>query len=157
MQKTTDGSPLKSSLADFGFVVDEIGWPDEETQEVATREWPGIDGEDAYISPSGQKLQAYDLDVKFLYKGNIGTANAKYKALRNYLRGTGGFLKIYDLYWNRGRQGVYVKKFGDLEPFRTNIDEGVAAKITFRVTDPVSEVIAATDEDGVIIGLGAAL
>ena len=39
MQKTTDGSAVKSSLSDFGFAVRDIPWLDEETQEVAARTW----------------------------------------------------------------------------------------------------------------------
>lgn len=153
MQKSASGSALKSSLDDFGFAVDDIEWPDVETEDVAARVWPGIDGEDAYIPPAGQKLQAYDQEIEFLYKGNIGTARAKYKALRDYLIGEGGFLKIYDPYWTRGRQGVYVKKFGELKPVRTNIDECLGMKVTFRVTDPMTEIVAAWDGNGKIINL----
>lgn len=140
MQKTKDGSAVKSSLADFGFAVCDIPWPDEEVQEVATREWPGEDGEDAYVPPTGLKLQAYDVEVEFCYKGNVNTAYAAYKALRDYLIGEGGFLRIYDPYWKRGRQGVYVKKISGLDLHRTDIDEVLSAKVTFRVTDPKTEI-----------------
>lgn len=157
MQKTAHGSQMKSSLADFGFAVKEPEWPDAETADLARREWPGEDGEDVYMPPSGQKMQAYDLDVQLLYKGDIGTAYAKYKALRKYLTGAGGFLMLYDPRWSVGRTNVYVKKFGDLKPVRTNIDEGLGAKVTFRVTDPVTEVSAARNGNGEIINLGIAV
>ena len=143
MQKSADGSAVKSSLDDFGFAVCDIPWPDEETEKVATRQWPGVDGEDAYVPPSGQKLQAYDVELQFCYKGDVNTADAAYKALRDYLIGPGGFLRLYDPYWRKGRQKVYVKKFHDREPRRSNIDEVLSMKVTLRVTDPKTEIALA--------------
>lgn len=167
MQKIKDGSSVKDSLGSFGFAVNEIPWPSEETQEPNVRTWPGEHGEDAYIPPTGLKLKAYDLEVEFLCKsgaeapaqGQInGSAYEAYKALRNYLTGidgTGGELKIYDPYWGKGRTKVYLKKISDLEPFRTNVDEGVSVKATFRVTDPMTEIVIGKDANGNIISLGA--
>lgn len=105
MQKTKDGSAVKSSLSDFGFAIGEIPWPDEETEEVAVRTWPGEHGEDAYIPPGGLKLQAYDVEVEFFYKGVIYTAYEAYKALRDYMtgaKGDGAEMLVYDPYWRRG-------------------------------------------------------
>ena len=144
MQKTKAGSTVKSSLEDFGFAVCDIPWSDEETQEVATREWPGMHGEDAYIPPAGLKLKAHDLEVEFIYKGEVDTAYAKYKVLRKYLigvEGDGAELRMYDPYWKRAIGSSYLKKISDLEPFRTEVDEGVGFKATFRVTDPVAEFV----------------
>lgn len=153
MQKMATGSQMKSSLTDFGFAVRRIQWPDAETEEIAVRVWPGEDGEDAYIPPAGQKLQAYDLEVEFIYKGELNTVYAKCKALRKYLTGAGGFLILYDPYWKVGCTKVYVKKFGDLKPVRTNIDEFMSAKLTFRVTDPAAEVTTGVNQNGEIINL----
>ncbi len=143
MQKTTHGSTVKSSLSDFSFAVQDIPWPDEEVQEVATRTWPGQHGEDAYIPPGGLKLQAYDMEVQFCYKGAVGTAYTKYKTLRDWLTGidgSGAELRVYDPYWRKGRTGVYVKKFPGFDPHRSNIDEVLTMKVTFRVTDPITEI-----------------
>lgn len=143
MQKTKDGSVIKSSLADFGFAVCDIPWPDEEVHEVAVREWPGQHGEDAYIPPVGLKLQAYNVEVQFCYKGDVDTAYAGYKALRDWLTGidgSGAELRVYDPYWRKGRTGVYVKKFSGFDPHRSNIDEVLTIKVTFRVTDPITEI-----------------
>lgn len=140
LRKAKDGSVVKSSLSDFGFAVRGISWPEDEIEEVATREWPGEHGEDAYISPDGLKLKAYDLEVEFCYKGGVNTAYEAYTTLRDYLIGDGGFMLVYDPYWRKGRQGVYVKKFHDHDPHRTNIDEVLTMKVTFRVTDPKNEI-----------------
>lgn len=143
MQKTKDGSAVKSSLDDFDFVVCDIPWPDEEVQEVATREWPGEHGEDAYIPPGGLKLQAYDVEIEFCYKDAVNTANAKYNALRDYLMGIAGDgaeLRIYDPYWKRGRTNVYLKKISDCDPHRSNADDVLTMKATFRVADPKTEI-----------------
>lgn len=140
MQKSASGSAVKSSLDDFGFAVCAIPWPDEETEELATRKWPGEHGEDTYINPNGQTLQAYDVEIEFCYKGAVNTASPAYKALRDYLIGAGGFLRIYDPYWKIGRKDVYVKKFHDREPHRSNIDEVLSMKVTLRVTDPKTEI-----------------
>lgn len=141
MQKMKDGSVVKSSLADFGFVVCDIPWPDEETQEIAARTWPGEHGEDAYISPAGLKLQAHDLEVLFCYKGERFSAYDAYKTLRAYLIGEGGFMRLYDPYWRKGRQKVYLKNISDIAPHRSNIDEVLSFKATFRVTDPNTEIV----------------
>lgn len=143
MQKTKDGSAVKSSLADFGFAVCDIPWPSDKTQEVAVRVWPGKHGEDAYVPPGGLKLQAYDLEVEFCYKGAVNTAYTKYNALRNYLigaSGDGAELKIYDPYWKRGRTKVRLLEIGDLEPHRDNAGEVLPIKVKFRVADPMTEI-----------------
>ena len=158
MQKTKERSAAKDSLSAFGFAVCAIPWPSEETEDVSVRVWPGQHGEDAYIPPSGLKLKAYDVEVEFCYKGAVDTAYAKYKALRNYLTGidgSGGELKIYDPYWRRGRTKVYVKKIGDLDPHRSNVDEVLSAKVTFRVADPLTEITAGRNVEGNIVSLGA--
>ncbi len=158
MQKTKAGSGVKDSLASFGFAVCDIPWADDETQDVAVREWAGEHGEDAYIPPSGLKLKAYDMEVEFCYKGNVNTAYSAYKALRNYLTGidgSGGDLMLYDPYWRKGRAKVRVKKIGDLEPHRNNAGEVLACKVVFRVADPMTEIGVGTNTSGEIISLGA--
>lgn len=158
MQKTKDGSVVKDSLADFGFAVRRIPWPAEEAEDVATRTWPGEHGEDAYIPPDGLKLKAYDINVEFCYKGAVNTAYNAYKAMRNYLAGidgSGGELKIYDPYWRKGRKGVRVKKIDDADARRSNLDEVLPIKVTFRVADPITEIGVGTNSNDEIVSLGA--
>ena len=143
IRKSSSGSAVKSSLTDFGFAVCSSDWPDEETQELAVRKWPGENGEDAYIPPQGLKLEAYDLSVDFCYKGAKETAYSAYTKLRSYLigeDGNGAELIVYDPYWKKGRKGVYVKKFADIDAHRSNIDEVMEVKVTFRVTDPITDI-----------------
>lgn len=142
MQKTADNSVVKSSLADFGFAVSNIPWPDEEIVPLAVRTWEGEAGEDPYLPPTGLKLKAYDLIVEFCYKGDIDTAVDAYKTLRRYLLGIdgdGAELRVYDPYWKRGRTKVHIEKIGDFDPNRSNIDEGLSMKVVFRVADPTAE------------------
>lgn len=88
MQKAKAGSPVKSSLEDFGFAVSEIPWPALKVKEPAKRDWPGEHGEDVYFPPTA-KLEAYELAVEFCHKGLRGADNL--------LNGT-----------NRGRDGWFV-------------------------------------------------
>ncbi len=155
MQKTADGSEVKDSLADFGCAVSELQWPAVETQEVASRTWPGEHGEDVYIPQSGLKLKAYEMEVEFCYKGDVNTAYTAYKALRDYFIGEGGLLRIYDPYWKIGRKGVYLKKFDNIEPYRSDVDEVMPFKVILFVTDPVTDIAAVTNASGEIISLGA--
>lgn len=144
MQKTKDGSAVKSSLSDFGFAVCEIEWPDETIKELATRSWPGEHGEDTYLPPEGLKLEAFDLPVEFVYKGNPRTALSTYNTLRSYIfgiDGSGAGLKIYDPYWGRGFASVHAKKISDLTHVRMNTDEYLSATVTFRVLNPTAGIV----------------
>ena len=40
-----------------------------ETKELPSRKWYDKDGEDVYIPSDGLKLEAYDIEAKFLYVG----------------------------------------------------------------------------------------
>lgn len=147
-KKTATASGVKSTQRDFGFAVVSTTWANETVKEMVSREWAGEHGEDTYIPPKGLRIQAYDVDVELCYKGDKGTSNAKYRELRSYLLGLDGdgadFI-IYDPYLKKGRQKVYVKSISDITAYGTNLDEVLKIKITFRVTDPITEVIAVTN------------
>lgn len=133
-----------SSLAAYGFAVSSATWPDEETQELFTREWPGEDGEDVYIPQGGLKLKAFDLSVTFIYKGEMNTARKAYEQFRDFLIGrTDGNAKmsIFDPYWKRGYTGVHLKKCSNMRSGRSDIDEVYVFDATFRITNPMSTVI----------------
>lgn len=139
MKKSKDGSEVVSSLLDFGFAVSEIPWPDDTVKELATRQWPGEDGEDVYIPPSGLKLEAFDLEVKFCFKGLINKACIAHEALRDYLTGADGDgveMSVFDPYWGIGRTKVRLLKIIDRSQHRTTVDEELSMTVVFRVADP---------------------
>lgn len=155
IQKDGASAPVKNTLVAFGFATAEIGWPTLETKEPFSREWPGEDGEDVYIPAAGLPLKAFDVEIEFLYRGGIDTAMQKFLLFRDYLTGadgSGAWLKIYDPYWAIGYV-VFIRKMTDLSPFRTNADEGMSFKVTFRVTDPRARVVAGVT-NGEIVNLG---
>ena len=159
MQKTTANSQLKSSLEDFGFAVCDLPWPEEKIKEVAKRDWPGEHGEDVYLPPSGLKLQSYEIEAEFCYKGELDTAADAYTVFRNYLLGASGDgveLSIYDPYWAKDRTGVYLLEISDLSTIRSAVDEAVAFKAKFSVSKPMATVLAVRNEGEDIINLSVA-
>ena len=142
MQKCKSDSKVKSSLRDFGFAVTEIPWPDTAVKEIAKRNWPGEHGEDAYF-PSMHGMEAYDLSVKFVYKGDLKTSYGAMKKLREYLMGMDGDgteMRVYDPYNGIGKAGVTLSKMTDREPHRTSLGDVLEMTVVFRVTSPVSEL-----------------
>lgn len=67
-------------------------------------------------------------------------ANTALRLLRDYLIGAGGLVKLYCPYLRKGWGGAYLKKFHDIEVARSGIDEIVSVNVSFRVTDPKTEV-----------------
>lgn len=158
MQKYNTFSSAVDSLSTFGFAVESIPWPALETQDVATRTWPGEHGEDTYIPATGMKFKSFDVEATFCYKGEIDSALSSYNKFRDYLiglDGEGGILKIYDPYWRKGYNGAYIKKISDFDPNRTNIDESLSFKATFRIADPVSIIGIGVNSNGLITNLNA--
>lgn len=142
MQKADGKSSVKSSLADFGFVATEIPFPEIETKELTAQSFPEEHGELVYFPPRLQ-VQAYDLAVTFIYKGDVGSGYKDYKALRDYLLGiTDGCtqLNIYDTYQFIGRKDVYLKKISDPKFGRDNMHDYLYVKTTFRVTNPLDDI-----------------
>lgn len=141
MRKTGSTTTL-GSLEAFSYAVSEIPWPATECAEVAVREWPGIDGEDAYI-PSQLRVKPYDLTVTFVYKGVRGGTYSAYKKFRDWVfgrDGSGAEMSIYDGHYYTGRKGVYVKKIEIDSPKRDNMGDYAKIKVTMRVTDPVTDI-----------------
>lgn len=117
-----------------------------ESKELPKRDWMDEDGEDVFF-PSKLAMQAYDLDVEFAYKGVMDSANVKIRGFLDYLTGrdgAGSNLSVYDTYTKVGRQGVYVKGVKQ-DVFVRNTSEGdvVVFTVTFRVSDPMTEIVLA--------------
>lgn len=136
MQKTVRGvTSVQSLYHDFGFVSIDNLWPDIQVKELATRDWPGVSGEDVYI-PRGLPLKPFDWTAEVVYKGS--EAMAKWDNLCNYLVGLGSVaeMNIYDTLTDYGYVGVYVSKIERAEYDSTAGEEVIVGKITFRITNP---------------------
>ena len=102
-------------------------------------------------------MQAYDIEVEFAYKGDMGTANEKIVAFLDYLIGKDGYgteLKVYDTYTQIGRQGVYFKSIKpDLFVRKTDEGDVVTFNITFRVTDPKAQMVLLLRYNGTVYNI----
>lgn len=104
---------------------------------------PDEHGDDEYI-PDIIPIKAYEIDVPFVYKGNINTANSYIKQFLQYLIGQDGQkpdLKIYDTYTKIGRQNVRYVGYKE-DAFVRKEDEGdvVEFTISFKVNDPLTDI-----------------
>lgn len=117
-----------------------------EPKEPAKRDWLDEDGEDVYIPTGGFKFKSYELAVKFLYVGKKSAMKQDLKTFVDFLygRNTGGkpLMAVYDEYTQIGRRGLYVKDVDNELLFHSDSDTDVIAqfKVTFVVTDPVTEI-----------------
>lgn len=131
-----------SLFGTFGYAAKDIAWPSLETQDVATREWPGEDGEDAFV-PEVLRFKAYDLEVPLVYTSGRGECNAAYLKLLKYLTGRSGGvaeLDVYDPHNRIGRTGVYLKSLKPDKFHRDGSGDYMSLTATFRVTDPMTDV-----------------
>ena len=55
-------------------------------KDIHKRSWKDDDGDDEYIPPTGIRMQAYEMTVKFGFKGNKFSANKSISDFANYLR-----------------------------------------------------------------------
>ena len=143
-RKDKTGSPVIDTNAKWKIVCKDFPFkPSGEAKELSKRDWSDENGEDTYF-PSELKIKAYDLDVEFAYKGNVNTANTQIKNFLDYLTGVsdiGTSLSVYDTYTNIGRKGIYFKSINpDLFVRKTDEGDVVTFKITFRVTDPITQI-----------------
>lgn len=140
IQKETDGAEVKELGSDFGFYEMECKFYGGNTvKDVAKRDWYDEDGDDEFV-PDELKYKAYEATVKFGYKGDKNTANAKLKALQDYL--SGGTFKMYDSYNLIGRKGVrFIGISDDAELVRDDDDGDIlCVNIKLKVNDPRTEV-----------------
>lgn len=140
VQKETDGAAVKELGADFEFFEMESKFYGGGTvKDVPKRDWYDEDGDDEFV-PDEQKYKAFEMEVKFGYKGDINTANAKLKALQDYLNG--GTMKVYDSYNRIGRQNVRFESISDdAELVRSDTDGDILViTVKLKVNDPVTEV-----------------
>ena len=146
-QKEKDDALVYDTKSQWGIVCKEFPFVlFDKAKDLPTKSWPDEDGEDVFF-PDSLCMDAYDIEVEFAYKGEMGSANAKILSFINYLTGksdNGTSLKVYDTFTQIGRRGLYVKSIGN-DMFVRKDDEGdvIVFKIGFRVTDPVTEITLA--------------
>lgn len=138
------------SCLDFPFILSS------EAKEVFANDFHDEVGEDAYISDE-LPTKAYDLVIEFGYKGELTTAYSTVKAFRDFLRGADGMgadLDIYSPSKGIGRQHCYLKSFADGDFSYNNMEEILTFKVTFRVTDPETDITLAFPYAAMIDGNG---
>lgn len=146
-QKEKDGALVYDTKAQWGIVCKEFPFVlFDGIKSLSSRSWPDENGEDVYF-PDKMLIDAYDIDVSFAYKGDMGTANTKIMDFLKYLTGisdSGTSLKVYDTFTKIGRKGLYVKSVKN-DMFVRKQDEGdvLVFKVKFRVTDPTTDIVLA--------------
>ena len=139
------------------------------TKALSVRDWKDEHGEDAYI-PAKLMFEPYDMEFEMAYVGKEVATNPfdcslaleKIDAFKKWLtgsddltnhpNGTGASLTIYSPYTTIGRQGCYLLEVSDEEPHvqlkqeATNMynENVITFKLTFRVTDPTTNVTIQT-------------
>lgn len=136
IQKETDGAEVKELGEDFGFYEMECKfYGGKAVKDVPKRDWYDEDGDDEFV-PEELKYKAFEMDIKFGYKGDMFTANDKLDALQDYL--DGGTMKIYDSYNHIGRQNVRFVEIPDDAELVRDKDDGdiLVVTVKLKVNDP---------------------
>lgn len=137
---TTPQPAVKELGEDFGFYETESKfYGGNAVKEVPKRDWHDEDGDDEFV-PSEQKYKAFEMEVKFGYKGDKFSANDKLKALQDYL--SGGTMKVYDSYNRIGRQNVRFEEISDDAELVRDSEDGDILIITvkLKVNDPRTSI-----------------
>ena len=136
----------KDTLADFGMATGEIPWPASWTaKDIGEVDCPGESGTRVFF-PDEIPIESYDLEIEFKYRDEDSKLYDRYSAFSNYLRGKDGNgteLQIYSPYHKIGRKEVYAKSISDATFKKDNIGEYASFKVTFRVSDPETDIILA--------------
>ena len=143
-KKMKNDALVVDTLDNWGIVCKEFPFVlYSEAKELPVNEWHDEDGDDEYI-PEELKLSSYEVEVEFVYKGDVNTANAKIKGFLDYLTGkdgTGAELMVYDTYTRIGRQRVrYVGVDEDITWRQEESGDVMVFVVTFKVNDPVTDI-----------------
>lgn len=140
VQKERSDAPVMEMGEDFGFYETESKFYGlNEVKDLPKRTWYDEDGDDEFV-PDEMKYKAYEMSVKFGYKGTKFSANAKVKALQDYL--SGGTFKFYDSYNSVGRQNVRFSGISDdAELVRDDTDGDILiVTVKMKVNDPRTDI-----------------
>lgn len=158
IQKTKANSPIKETIADFDIYCADMPFKlFAEAKDPSKRDWFDEHGEDEYIPNGGIKLKSYTMDVKFCCKGEKYSANAKIQKFLNYLTGldnTGAEMMMYCTWTKIGRTGIRFDKLSDkADLVRDEDGDTLVFTVTFKVNDPVTDIILSYDTNRRVVGL----
>lgn len=114
-------------------------------KELYSNDWHDEHGLEEYADEeNGLYRKYYDMDVKWIYKGDKYSANTYIKAFLDYLSGADGTGVWFSLYctWTRiGRKRVRLLKVDNEAEFvRNGSGDIIVFKTTLRVCDPVTDI-----------------
>lgn len=140
MQQESEGAEIIDTIDSFGLYCVDIPFKIADgVKDVVSRDWHDEDGIDEYVPKDGLKMSAYDIDVKFGYKGDKFGANKAISSLLSYL--AVGYVSIYDTYTDIGRQKVRLVKLNDnAELVRDEDGDILIFSVTFKVCDPLTNI-----------------
>lgn len=129
------------------------------TKDLAARDWPDEDGEDAFY-PDTLKLNPYDLEADMVYVGSLGKAAENLQNFRDYLTGDDGLgveMRIYNSHTGIGRRGCHWIEMGDMTFNKEMEEEVIQFPIKFRVADPKTRIITQYGANDSICSLNTAI
>lgn len=141
IQSEKADSSVLETIEDFGMYCMDIPFKMvDKAKEPAKRTWYDEDGDDEYIPSSGLRSEAYEMTVKFGFKGDKFAATSALGLFLTYLR-QAGLMKMYCDYTLVGRQHVrFVSISDDAELVRDETGDVLVIKITFKVNDPITDI-----------------
>ena len=143
-KKMKDNASVVDTFDSWGIVCKDFPFKlYGEAKELPSQDWKDEDGTDEYI-PSELKIASYEMDVEFVYKGEINAANRKIREFLDYLTGksdAGAELAVYDTFTKIGRQRVrFVSVDDDIFYRQSEYGDVVVFSVTFKVNDPVTDI-----------------
>ena len=140
IKQDKSGASVVETIEDFGLYCVDIPFkPAGDVKDIVSRDWKDENGVDEYIPADGLKMSAYDIDVKFGYKGDKFGANKAINSLLSYL--ATGYVSIYDTYTGIGRQKVRLVKLNDnADIVRDDDGDILIFSVTLKVCDPITNI-----------------
>lgn len=140
IKQDKSGASVVETIEDFGLYCVDIPFkPAGDMKDIVSRDWKDENGVDEYIPADGLKMSAYEIDVKFGYKGAKFGANKAISSLLSYL--TTGYVSIYDTYTGIGRQKVRLVKLNDnADIVRDDDGDILVFSVTLKVCDPITNI-----------------
>lgn len=140
IKQEKSGASVVETIEDFGLYCVDIPFkPAGDVKDIVSRDWKDENGVDEYIPADGLRMSAYEIDVKFGYKGDKLGANKAISSLLSCL--TAGYVSIYDTYTGIGRQKVRLVKLNDnAELVRDDDGDILIFSVTLKVCDPITNI-----------------